>query len=113
MFYPELARRHQTRLLYLGDRAAYTHHVAPLRIARLRERIFHYKPRAVVFYGTAYEHWWRRIAGVDFTRAGSDKVWVASKAGTLFVLMLHPTAHGLPNTYFDGIGRSLARASLP
>jgi hypothetical protein len=112
-FYPELARRHDPRLLYLGDRATYTHHVAPARAAHLRERIVQHKPRAVVFYGTGYEHWWRRTAGVDFRPSVIDRVWTSHNDHTLFVIMQHPTARGLSSTYFDAVGRLIAGSPPP
>jgi hypothetical protein len=112
-FYPDIARLNQPRLRYLGDRSTYTHYVAPTRTAHLQERIVQFKPGAVVFYGTGYEHWWRRIAGVDFQSSEIDKVWTAHKGHTSFVIMQHPTAHGLPKTYFESVGRLIAGAPLP
>ncbi|HEY0069240.1 MAG TPA: hypothetical protein VGE04_04645 [Chloroflexia bacterium] len=106
-FYPEYGQEHP-RLSYLGERATYTSHVAPIRIAHLRKRISEYRPRAVVFYGTGYAYWWRRIAGLDFKPSRLDKVWVARGEDTLYVIMQHPIARGLPSTYFDAVGRLIA-----
>jgi hypothetical protein len=112
-FYPELARQQHPRLLYLGDRATYTHYVAPARAAHLRERIIRYRPDAVIFYGSGYEHWWHRVAGVKFMPSTIGKVWAAENEHTRFVIMQHPTAHGLPNSYFQAVGRLIADRSLP
>ena len=111
-FYSEFAHRYP-QLAHLDNRVAYTSHVAPTRLAHVREKIAWHKPRAVVFYGTGYEHWWRKISGADLRPSGLDKVWTARNEHTLFVVMLHPTAHGVPNTYFDAVGRMIARAPLP
>ncbi len=111
-FYPEFARQYP-QLAYLDSRAAYTQHIAPRRVAALRERIHRHRPQAVVFYGTGYEYWWRAITGVEFKPAGSGKLWTGRNADTLFVIMQHPTAHGLPNTYFDAVGRLICGEPLP
>lgn len=106
LFYPD-----HSRLTYLRDRETYTNHVAPDRIAHLRERIAEYHPGAVIFYGVGYEHWWRRISGAGFKPSNVDKVSIASNEDTLFVVMQHPTAHGLSNSYFDAIGQFIASVS--
>lgn len=103
-----LFRPEYSRLPYLRDRATYTSHVAPARAAHLRQRIAEHRPATVVFYGAGYEHWWRAIAGIDFKPSNIDKVSVAGNDHTLFVIMQHPTAHGLPNSYFDAVGRLVA-----
>ncbi|MDQ3705444.1 MAG: hypothetical protein M3437_09535 [Chloroflexota bacterium] len=111
-FYPAIAERHP-QLAYLKDRATYTSHVAPMRIAHLQTRIEQHQPRAVVFYGSGYRHWWRQIAGEQFEPSSLNKVQVARKGHTLFVVMQHPTAHGVTKDYFDAVGRLIADARLP
>jgi hypothetical protein len=106
LFYSE-----HSRLPYLRDRATYTNHVVPLRIAHLQERIGQYHPAAVIFYGAGYTSWWREIAGVDFQAAPIAKVAVAEKGPTRFVIMQHPTAYGVTSAYFNAIGRLIAGAS--
>jgi len=103
LFYPE-----HSRLPYLRDRETYTQHVAPLRIAHLQQRIAEHRPRAVVFYGSGYRDWWSQIAGMEFQPASITKVWVARNEATQFVVMQHPTAHGLGNAYFEAVGRLIA-----
>jgi len=105
LFYPDYSQ-----LPYLRDRATYTAHVAPLRTAHLRARIAQYQPRSVVFYGAGYRHWWREIAGVDFAPSGLDGVLTARHGPTQFVVMQHPVARGLPNTYFEAVGRLIAES---
>ncbi|HEX8231555.1 MAG TPA: hypothetical protein VF826_19925 [Chloroflexia bacterium] len=111
-FYPDMAEKYPD-LKYLRDRKTYTSHVAPGRIAHLRATIEEHRPRAVVFYGTGYRHWWRQIAGAEFVQSALDKVWTARGPFTLFVMMQHPTAHGVSKSYFDAIGRLIADAQLP
>jgi len=53
-------------------------------------------------------HWWGRIAGMDFTPSAIDGVKVAVNGGTRFVVMHHPVATGVSNTYFDAVGRLIA-----
>jgi hypothetical protein len=107
LFYPDYSQ-----LPYLCDHATYTSHVAPARAAHLRERIAEHRPDSVIFYGAGYERWWRAISGVDFEPSTIGKVSSARKGHTLFVTMPHATAHGLPNSYFDGVGRLIAGSLL-
>lgn len=111
-FYPDIAREHP-QLAYLKDRATYTNRVAPVRIAHLQARIKEHRPHAVVFYGSGYRHWWRQIAGEQFEPSKLNKVQVARKEHTLFVVMQHPTAHGVTQDYFNAVGRLIANARLP
>lgn len=111
-FYPQFATQYP-QLSYLDNRPAYTSHVAPRRMAVLRERIYRHKPRAVVFYGTGYVHWWRQIAAVDFQPVSTGKVWTGQNADTTFVIMQHPTARGLPNSYFEAVGSLIGGTLLP
>lgn len=112
-FYPELADPHHPRLDYLRNRRTYTHYVAPGRAAHLRDRILQYRPHAVIFYGTSYEQWWHRIAGVDFVQSETQRVRTARNEHTRFVIMQHPTAHGLSHFYFEAVGRLIGGMLLP
>jgi hypothetical protein len=105
LFYPQ-----NSRLSYLKDRVTYASYVMPGRIEHLRRRVQEHQPGAVVFYGKGYEQWWRAIAGVDLEASGIERVSVARVGGTLFVSMPHPTARGLPNAYFEAIGRLVGSA---
>ena len=106
-FYPEYSR-----LPYLRDRETYTRRVAPARITHLRARIAEHRPRAVIFYGAGYVNWWRQIAGAEFRPSAVAKVSIAENGSTRFVVMQHPTARGLANSYFDAVGRLIAARSL-
>ncbi|HYP20674.1 MAG TPA: hypothetical protein VEY08_11420, partial [Chloroflexia bacterium] len=112
-FYPELADPHHPRVDYLRNRRTYTHYVAPGRAAHLRERVLQYRPHAVIFYGTGYEQWWHRIAGVDFVQSETQRVRTARNEHTRFVIMQHPTAHGLSHFYFEAVGRLIGGMLLP
>jgi hypothetical protein len=96
-------------LPYLDSREAYTRHVAPTRVKHLRECIAEYGPAAVIFYGSGYAHWWRQIAGIDFTPPGVDRVSAAFSEDTVYVVMRHPAARGLTGAYFETVGRFIAQ----
>lgn len=99
-------------LPYLINRETYQRHVANLRIARLQERIVHYQPQAVVFYGLKYLAGWEQIAGVEF-REKSEGVAVSSNGRTLFIAARHPVAMGVTNEYFQWIGKIIAGQTKP
>lgn len=112
MFYPAFAQKY-SQLWYLRNRETYTQKVAPTRIAHLRARIEEHQPQAVVFYGSSYRYWWEQIPGRTFEPSNLNKVLVATKGPTLFIVMQHPTARGVSTSYFDAIGRMIAEARLP
>ncbi len=95
---------------YLRDRGTYMAEVAPVRAAHLRWRIAEHQPVAVVFYGSGYGRWWREITGADFKPSPIDRVSVAKAGRTLFVIIQHPAARGLSNSYFDAVGSLIAGA---
>ncbi|MDQ5824967.1 MAG: hypothetical protein M3441_12290 [Chloroflexota bacterium] len=111
-FYPAFAAKYP-QLSYLRDRDTYTSHVAPMRLAHLKARIEKHKPRAVVFYGSGYRHWWHRIAAAQLGPSTTDKVWTARSTSTLFVIMQHPAARGVSKSYFDAVGHLISDAQLP
>jgi hypothetical protein len=111
-FYPSLADRYP-QLAYLKDRRTYTERVAPMRIAHLRARISEHKPRAVIFYGTSYRHWWQEVTGARFESSVLPKVLIAKREPTLLVIMQHPAARGVSKSYFDAVGRLIAESSIP
>ena len=93
-----------SNLPYLASRKKYREHVTPLRIAHLQNRVRHYRPKAVIFYGSGYNSHWKRVAGVDSWEKSSDGVIFAMKDSTIFVSSKHPVAHGATNEYFYNIG---------
>jgi hypothetical protein len=98
-FYPQYSQ-----LPYLRERAAYTRHVGPLRVAHLRQRIAEHRPANVIFYGEGYTPWWNQIAGVDFQFDPVEKVAIVMNGPTRYVVMYHPQRIR-NNTYFDAVGR--------
>jgi hypothetical protein len=104
-FYPD------TEIPYLKTRELYGRHVAPLRVTHLRSRIAKHRPRAVVFYGSGYAHWWGEIAEADFRSSGVDTVSIAQNGETLYVIMHHPAARGRTGAYFEAVGRLIAGLS--
>lgn len=101
-------KNYSRSLPYLKTRADYEKHVKPKRVAYLKAKIEEHPPAVVVFYGKRYKKEWNEIAGtkLHFNREG---IKVASNGDTLFVLMKHPSEHGVENHYFDRIGRMLWR----
>ncbi len=95
-----------SRLPYLADRKFYEKQLVPHRIDGLSKEIRRYQPKVVVFYGSnwIYRKWWQQIANVRYTE--SDPA-IGTNGKTLFVIMKHPTAHGMQNTYFDGVGETI------
>lgn len=95
-----------SQLPYLIDRKSYESRLIPHRIAGLRKQIQQYRPRVVVFYGAnwIYKAWWQRVIDVRYTE--TDPAFGMSDR-TLFVIMKHPTAHGVPNTYFEDVGHKI------
>jgi hypothetical protein len=97
-----------SKLPYLAGRKTYREHVVSSRIAHLRQRIDEHQPKAVVLYGSGYDEYWKRIAGVDDWDTSAGGVRFATAGSTLFVPSKHPVAHGATNDYFEDIGRLIA-----
>lgn len=95
-------------LPYLKNRKTYREFVAPLRIAHLQNRILHYQPKAVMFYGSGYDSYWKSIAGVESWERSPEGVNFAISHSTLFLSSKHPVAHGATNEYFINIGKLIA-----
>ncbi|MBE9198222.1 MULTISPECIES: hypothetical protein [unclassified Nodularia (in: cyanobacteria)] len=100
-----------SRLSYLTDRNQYEKHCLETRINTISEKIKKHQPKAVVFYGTKYEYYWRTI-----TRTITDVEFLPTSSGfltcrnsqTVFVISKHPVANGLKNEYFHNIGKLIA-----
>ena len=65
------------------------------------------KPRLVHLYGMTNKEWWRKIAGVPFTRREADNraFYYDRRHDILFLITKHSTAHGVTIKYFHDIGR--------
>lgn len=96
----------------LVDRETYRKNVRPHRIRHLRKRIEDYRPKVVVFYSTTYrKHWAEIISPVDVRPTGPEGILTGSDGTTLFAVVRHPSARGITNSYFDGIGHLISRKS--
>jgi hypothetical protein len=73
----------------------------------LRQKIDLYRPKVVLFCGSSPEYrlWWNEIARDAFTAAADPQI--VEREGSLFTLIKYPVAHGVPNSYFDEIGREI------
>lgn len=96
-----------TTIPYLSSRERYRVHVVRHRIAAIRERISTYLPRAVVFLGLSYAHYWTQVAGVTLSPVRGDEFISATLAKTTFVVVKHPAARGVKNALFRAIGETL------
>jgi hypothetical protein len=80
------------------------------RIRVIRERIHHYMPALVVMYGVSEKRHWEAITGQAFPSESIVRI-----GRTIVVFALHPTTHGLTNTYWEQLGailRQFAQTSL-
>ena len=93
-----------SRLPFLATRQAYTEHIQPKRVARLRHKIAEHKPRAVVFYGMQYLPSWETIAGISLNVMSTPGVRSGVVDGTTFLAIRHPAATGVTNAYYHAIG---------
>lgn len=104
--------RDNSSLPYLIDRKAYREHIADERIAHLKDRISHYQPKTVFFYGLQYQAYWDQIAGIHNWVKSPEGILYESENQTLFVVAKHPAANGVTNEYFHQIGRLIAAKAL-
>ena len=98
-----------SELPWLQTRAAYEQNILSHRITLLRQRIDHYRPRIVIFYGDGQlKHWQRIIGSGIYQRPIADKLIAHERDGLQFFITKHPTNPNLrPHTdnYFREIGR--------
>jgi hypothetical protein len=93
-------------LSYLKSRKTYQQHCLPWRIQRLRQLIQQHTPPLVVLYGFTYRTWYEQAAGCEFSMDADGAGW-AQQDGSLFVMIKHPTAHGVSSAYYERIGRQI------
>ncbi len=98
-----------SELPWLQTRAAYEQKILSQRISMLRERIEHYRPRVVIFYGDGQlKHWQRIIGAGTYQRPIADKLIAHERNGIAFFVTRHPTHPDLRPTadnYFREIGQ--------
>lgn len=94
-----------SRIPFLVSRRRYRDACAPWRADHIKQRIAQHQPKAVVFYSTNkwYRHWWEFIAGVPFESLGKDDPYVGRSPTTTYVIMKHPTAHGVSTEYLQQV----------
>ena len=99
-----------TQLSYLTDRNQYEKHCLENRINTISDKIKEHQPKAVVFYGTGYEYFWRKITqqitNVEFLLT-SEGFLTCRNGQTVFVISQHPVAFGATTEYFHNIGKYL------
>jgi hypothetical protein len=96
-------------LPYLASRKKYREYVTPLRIAHLQNRVRHYQPKAIIFYGSGYDSYWKAVANIDSWEKSLEGVSFAVNNSTVFISSKHPVAHGATNEYFYSIGKLITK----
>ncbi|MEA5513912.1 hypothetical protein [Nodularia sp. UHCC 0506] len=103
--------KEHSRLSYLTDRTQYVKHCLENRINKISEKIKKHQPQAVVFYGTGYEYYWKKITqqitNVEFLPT-SEGFLTCRNSQTVFVISQHPVAFGATTEYFHNIGKLIA-----
>ncbi|MEH1821042.1 MAG: hypothetical protein V7L31_18510 [Nostoc sp.] len=115
---PSLSRKYwiyneYSQLPFLSTRKTYEDYCVETRINHIRQRIQEHQPKAVVFYGRAFEYFWRKITenitNIEFTKPSESSLedfFISRNNQTVFVMAKFPRA--LPNEYFHNIGRAIA-----
>ena len=100
-------------LPFLKTRDIYREKIAAIRVDGVKKLIQAHSPQVVVFYGFSYKGYWERIAGpLDEKMEGIDAYSSFSRK-THFVLMKHPVARKVNNSYFETLGKYLRKLDLP
>ncbi|MDT7542614.1 MAG: hypothetical protein QOE33_2518 [Acidobacteriota bacterium] len=72
-------------LPYLKNRETYEKYIVGSRIAHLKDRITHYKPKAVIFYGTSYDNHWKKVVGISSWEKSPEGINYAVNNSTIFI----------------------------
>jgi hypothetical protein len=100
----------------LSSKETYRERYAPARAEHLKQRVQERRPTVVVFYSADrwYRRWWELIADAPFAqvRAGPHSFDMARNGVTTFAIVKHPATKGLPNAYFEAVGRAVRLAPL-
>jgi hypothetical protein len=96
-------------LPYLKTRKLYTAELAPIRVAHIKQCIADHNPRAIIFYGGSYSHYWQQIAASPFQRItlSDGDISQATTPSTTFLIINHPAARGITTRYYEEIGTLL------
>ena len=93
-----------SRIDYLSNREKYIGAVPEFRIPFIKEKIKESNPKAVVFYGSTYENYWTKIAGIVGFPENKNGIPYYRNANTIFLSAKHPAAKGITNEYFYQVG---------
>lgn len=97
-----------SQLPFLQSRKTYRQTLAQARIAHLRQRLQQHQPKAVIFYGWSYRHWWQELVERPFIEQKDPKCLTTVQDGTQFWVIEHPVARGVTNHYFAQVGEQIA-----
>ena len=95
-----------SRFPFLETRRKYKKHLAESRAMTIGSKIQEYKPKLVAFYGNTYRKWWGLIANGPVSPPDN---FIASSP-TSFVLLAHPNARKITESYFRKAGKAIAAA---
>lgn len=101
-----------SRLPHLASREAYRKHLVEMRVEHIRRRLEEYQPEVVVFYGLGYRRWWQQIAAeLIFTeeKVKGHRVLFGNGTHSIFAMIAHPVAPGVPNDYFHEVGNRITQ----
>ncbi len=105
---------------YLQDKDTYRSYLKQDRIDSLRNLIDEHEPKFVVFYSSTsgYVDCWNEIRGADDSDF-TDEIIIVTKnkkkltarfyktKATCFVIIHHPTSHGVSNEYYKATGKRI------
>jgi len=99
----------QSGLSQLNTREVYRNHFAPKRVKAIQDQIRFNQPRYVIFYGANYLEWWQAITNTTLIeeQLGKHRYWKGIDGGTIFMIVAHPSAIGITNSYFHEVGQIL------
>jgi hypothetical protein len=102
-----------TTLSELRSRDSYYREWGPRRVQALQEKIKKHQPKAVVFYGSSHDKYWKNIAvtrGEVAPRSDRRIRLLRSGPPTTFIAIPHTTSFGLGGAYFDEVGSFVRKA---
>jgi hypothetical protein len=101
------AYAHWSTLPFLAKRETYYQQFYHQRSAHIRERIQKNRPKVGIFYGIGDRTFWQAIAGKEVEFQNQDGFLSGITSHTVYLIIKHPNAGKLSNTYFEKVGAYL------
>lgn len=96
-------------LPFLVNRQVYQYYLYPKRAELLRNRIKRHTPSHVIIYGTSYLPEWEGIVMKKFAESALKDAYETRVGNTLVLVIPHPVARGIPQSYWTDVGNYLQR----